>query len=150
MRDYLVQLSHLVTGASGWARFLRYCVVGSSGVLIQLALLWVLRHFELLGKLRAAGVAVECAILNNFLWNELWTFRDRTVGARHFTARLRRLASFNAVCAAGAAFQLAMVWGLAIQWGWSYWATNLLAIVLVTFWNYGLNTSWTWTALPCR
>ena len=144
MWDYLVQLWRLAWAPQGFGRFLRYCLVGSSGVIIQLGILWWLRHFEILGKLRAAAVAVEGAIINNFLWNELWTFRDRTRGCQAFRDRLRRLVSFTVVCGVGALMQLAIIWGFAIQLRWSYLATNLFAIVLVTFWNYGFNTSSTW------
>ena len=114
-------------------------------MLIQLSVLWWLRSFEGLGKLRAPAVAFECAIVNNFLWNELWTFRDRTHLSRRLRDRFQRFASFNVVCGVGAALQLGMVWLLAIRLRWPYLFTNLLAIGVVTLWNYGLNTTWTWT-----
>jgi len=145
MQDYLLQLWRLIWVPTGFGRFVRYCLVGSSGVVIQLAVLWWLRHNELLGKLRAPAVAVECAIINNFLWNELWTFCDRTQGARRLRDRLRRFASFNLICSVGAVMQLGIIWALAIQRHWNYFTSNLLAIVLITFWNYGLNTTRTWT-----
>jgi len=69
MWDYLVQLWRLAWAPQGSGRFLRYCLVGSSGVIIQLGLLWWLRHFEGLGKLRAAAVAVEGAIVLVTFWN---------------------------------------------------------------------------------
>ena len=38
-----------------------------------------------------------------------------------------------------------VAWLLAVKLGWNYLAANAIAIGLVTFWNYGLNTTWTWT-----
>ena len=49
------------------------------------------------------------------------------------------------VCGVGAAFHLSILWALAMKLGWHYLLVNFLAIAVVTLWNYGLNTSWTWT-----
>lgn len=147
MLDYLEQLWRLAWAPSGLGRFVRYCLVGTSGVVVNLGVLWLLRATGLLGKLQAPAVAIECAILNNFLWNELWTFSDRSRVAPRLRDRVSRVIHFNLVCGAGAALHLALVWLLAIRWSWSYMATNVLAIGVVTLWNYGLNTSWTWTRL---
>jgi dolichol-phosphate mannosyltransferase len=153
MWDYLQQLWRLACRPTGFGRFLRYCLIGASGVGVNLGVLWALREADVLGKLRAPAVAIECAILSNFLWNELWTFRDRAREARGWGQRAQRLASFNLICAAGAALHLSLVWALALRLGWPYMATNVLAIMVVTVWNYGLNTTWTWTqaaAAPAR
>ena len=47
------------------------------------------------GLTRSKVIAASTAILNNFLWNDAWTFRDSprvSAGMRH---RLRRLLKFN-------------------------------------------------------
>ncbi len=147
MRDYLAQVWRLVWAPEGMGRFVRFCLVGAAGVVVNLGIFWWLKASGMLGTLRAGAVAVECAILNNFLWNELWTFKDRSQGAPRLADRLRRLAHFNLICGVGAAIQLALLWALSIRLGWHYLVSNAIAIGLVTFWNYGLNTTWTWTRL---
>ena len=146
-RDYLLQLWHLAWAPTGFGRFARFCLVGTSGVVVNMGLMWWLRGSGLLETLRAGSVAVECAILNNFLWNELWTFKDRSRFAPRLSSRLWRLAHFNLICGVGALFHLAILWTLAIRLGWNDLFANAIAIILVTFWNYGLNTTWTWTRL---
>ncbi|MBI3455359.1 MAG: glycosyltransferase family 2 protein, partial [Candidatus Rokubacteria bacterium] len=79
MRDYLWQLWCLVWAPSGFGRFVRFCLVGSTGVVVNVGVLWWLRGSGMLSTLWAGAVAVECAILNNCLWNEIWTFRDWSV-----------------------------------------------------------------------
>lgn len=145
MWDYLQQLWKLALRRDGFGRFLRYCLIGLSGVAVNLGVLWALREQGGFGKLRAPAAAIECAILNNFLWNELWTFRDRARMAPRGWQRLQRLVSFNLICAAGAVMHLGLVWCFALKQGWPYMTTNVLAIGVVTIWNYGLNTTWTWT-----
>lgn len=147
MGDYLSQLWQLIWKPAGFGRFVRYCLVGASGVAINLGIVWLLRHEETLGKLRSPAVGIEFAILNNFLWNELWTFRDRASVAARLRDRIKRLISFNIICAISAALHLTIVWLLAIQLGWWYMGTNLLAIIIVTVWNYGFNLAWTWTRI---
>jgi len=146
MVDYLRQLASFLWEPAGFGRFVRYCLVGASGVVVNLGVLWFLRSDDTLGKLRAPAVAIESAVVSNFLWNELWTFRDRRL-SRRVRDRLWRFLGFNVICAIGAAIHLVIVWALAVRGHWYYLPTNLLAVGIVTLWNYGLNTTWTWTRL---
>ena len=43
------------------------------------------------GLTRSKLIAAEMAIINNFLWNDRWTFRDLAAQQRGAKARLRRL-----------------------------------------------------------
>lgn len=147
MRDYLQQLWHLVWAPNGLGRFVRFCLVGSTGVVVNMGVFWWLRGSGLLDTLWAGAAAVESAILNNFLWNEIWTFRDRSALRPQLRDRLSRLVHFNLICGVGAAFHVAILWWLATKLDWNYLLANLLALAVVTLWNYGLNTTWTWTRL---
>jgi putative flippase GtrA len=57
-----------------WAIF---NAVGVIGFVVQLAVLTVLLHAGA-HYLVATVLAVEAAVLQNFLWHERWTWRDRT------------------------------------------------------------------------
>jgi len=74
-------------------RFWRFNAVGVAGFAVQLAILALLvrggMHY-----LAATALAVEAAILHNFLWHERWTWRDRPGTG---VTRLVRLARFHAV-----------------------------------------------------
>jgi len=73
-------------------RWLKFDAVGILGVGVQLAALSLLAGVFGLHYLLATGLAVETAVLHNFLWHEYWTWRDRT---RHRPGILRRLFRFN-------------------------------------------------------
>jgi len=76
------------------SHFLRFNVVGVVGFALQSAALFVLTHLpHPVGYLAATAVAVELAVLNNFVWHQLWTWRDRPSASTGET--LRRLAKFN-------------------------------------------------------
>ena len=58
-------------------RWLAFNVVGGLGILVQLATLAALTVVAGLHYLLATGLAVEVALLHNFIWHERWTWRDR-------------------------------------------------------------------------
>jgi len=74
--------------------FIRFNVVGVLGFALQSGALVLLTRGALnLNYLAATVVAVELAVLNNFVWHQLWTWRDRPSATRAET--LSRLVKFN-------------------------------------------------------
>jgi dolichol-phosphate mannosyltransferase len=57
-------------------RFLRFNLVGALGIAVQLLVLELLRRAGV-HYLVATVLAVEAAILHNFVWHERYTWRDR-------------------------------------------------------------------------
>ncbi|MFI5113763.1 MAG: GtrA family protein [Terriglobales bacterium] len=74
-------------------RWLKFNAVGGIGVAVQLAALALFRSALRLDYLLATVLAVETAILHNFLWHERFTWADRP--AAHPVQSLARLAKFN-------------------------------------------------------
>ena len=74
-------------------RFIKFNGVGAAGFALQLGVLGLLLYAGL-HYLAATALAVEAAVLHNFLWHERWTWRDRPATGR---GRLARLARFHAV-----------------------------------------------------
>jgi putative flippase GtrA len=74
--------------------WLKFNAVGVCGFALQTATLFVLTHSALrISYLAATALAVELAVLNNFVWHQRWTWKDRPAATRGET--LRRLAKFN-------------------------------------------------------
>ena len=73
-----------------WATF---NLVGIMGVGVQITTLVMLRGWFHMDYLLATALAVEAAILHNFVWHERWTWVDRTTS--HDSTRLARLLRFN-------------------------------------------------------
>ena len=89
--DSTTDCSDLVRGLRRW---LAFNAVGTMGVAVQLAVLLSLTEALGLNYLVATVLAVESAILHNFVWHECWTWRDRGPGIH---GRWTRLACFNLV-----------------------------------------------------
>ena len=74
--------------------WIKFNVVGLFGFALQTGALFVLtRNMPRLSYLAATAIAVELAVLNNFVWHQRWTWRDRPSLTKGET--LRRLAKFN-------------------------------------------------------
>jgi putative flippase GtrA len=73
-------------------RFARFNVVGLLGFGVQLAVLLLLERAGWPVVL-ATIVAVEAAVLHNFVWHEWWTWSDVRAGSR--TSRLIRFHAAN-------------------------------------------------------
>ena len=58
-------------------RFLRFNLIGLVGILVQLAVLWILSVLGL-GYLVASSAAIIVTVVHNFAWHRLWTWADRT------------------------------------------------------------------------
>ncbi len=76
-------------------RFGRFLLTGVLGFVCQLAALWVLHSLCGLHYVIATVLAVELAIVVNYVVHERWTWRDR----RSASGTLRRLLRFNALTA---------------------------------------------------
>lgn len=144
--DYLVHLARLRLDTLLASRFVRFAVVGSSGVLIDMGLLYLLSSPAGLawGLTRAKLLAAEAAILNNFFWNDLWTFRDLVPEQRSAAAAGRRLLKFHLVCLAGLAINVTLLNLQVHLLGMNRYVANAVAIAAVTGFNYFLNRALAW------
>jgi putative flippase GtrA len=74
-------------------RWLKFNLVGAIGIVVQLAVLGILNGFLKLDYLPATALAVEAAVLHNFIWHERFTWADRASVTRR--QALLRLIHFN-------------------------------------------------------
>src|SRR4051812_16384869 len=122
------------------SRFGKFAGVGAMGWAVQVGAVSTLTcmgvHYAL-----ATAVAVELAILHNFAWHELFTWRDaRTKSARAVATRLLR---FNASAAAVSVPGNVLVTALAIEYvRLPAPVANTLAVVLLSCVNYAAARWW--------
>jgi len=144
-------------------RFLRFGIVGFSGLFVDLAVFYLLRELLDLSLWLSTALSIETAIVNNFLWNDAWTFADLAQRQKGWIARLLRFFKFNLVCLMGAFLQVGVmalilaipivdqvpVW--ASRFATGAWTDNadeyfakVMAIALVTLWNFWINLKLSW------
>lgn len=112
-------------------RAARFVGVGLAGFVVQALALEGLLTAGLPYPV-ATALAVEAAILHNFLWHELWTWGDRATGER-----LGRLLRFN-----GSTAVVSIAGNVALMWLFAGWLrlplllANLLAVLSLSALNF--------------
>ncbi|ACK70343.1 GtrA family protein [Gloeothece citriformis PCC 7424] len=127
-------------------RFIRFGLVGLSGVFVDMTLLYLLSDSTTLGweLTRSKIIAAEVAIINNFLWNDRWTFGDLSSQQRGWNQRLKRFLKFNMICLAGLVLNVLLLNLFFNIFGINRYVANLIAIALVTVWNFWINLKLSW------
>jgi dolichol-phosphate mannosyltransferase len=146
--DYFRHLLRLRISTLPISRFVRFGIVGLSGVVVDMGVLFLLSDPSTLGwgLTRSKLIAAELAIINNFIWNDAWTFGDISSHQRGFRHRLQRFAKFQLVCLAGLVLNTLL---LNLQFnllGINRYLANAIAIGIVTGWNFWLNFKLSWRA----
>jgi dolichol-phosphate mannosyltransferase len=145
--EYLVHLIRLRWATLPESRLFRFCLVGGSGVFVDMSILFLLSDPHMLGwgLTRSKLLAAETAITTNFLLNDAWTFGDlaqKTPGAK---SKLRRFIGYNVICTAGVAINIVLLNLLFNFAHMNRYLANAVSIVAVTAWNYGLNRKLNWS-----
>jgi putative flippase GtrA len=127
-------------------RFVIFGVVGLSGTLVNLFVLYIAQEFlyrdvqnpHLQFNL-SLSTAIFIATLHNFVWNRAWTWGDRKSLIRKHVA-----IQFMQYCAAcWLAIALQMFFTNVFKQYMHYLLANILAIALTAILNYVINHSWT-------
>jgi MFS family permease len=127
-----------VFSLSYWMRFIRFNIVGFTGIFVNEGLLLLLTAAGMY-YLYASAIAVEASILGNFVLHDLWTFKDRRYG--HILARLLR---FNGLMLIGLGLNLVILFALTEFFGVNYLVSNLVGIVIASGARYSMSVRWGW------
>jgi dolichol-phosphate mannosyltransferase len=129
-----------------FTRFLRFGLVGLSGVFIDMAIFYLLSDPTTLnwGLTRSKVIAAEFAIINNFIWNDVWTFRDISNHQNSWDKRLKRFIKFNLICLLGLSLNVVIINILYNYLNVNRYLANLIAIAIVTSWNFWINLKLSW------
>ena len=133
-----------ITKKSGFdpIRFIKFGIVGGSGILVNMGFLWFFTEMVGLYYLISSVLAIALAMISNFIWNDLWTWRDR--GEPGVKAYLSRMAKFIAVSSIAAYIgNLGILWILTHFFHIYYLISNLIGIAVGTALNYSVNNLWT-------
>ena len=122
-----------------WVQLAKFCVVGGSGYVINLAVYTALLKWAGLHYLGAAFVSFLAAVSNNYWWTRHWTFRGQR---GHFAYQGAR---FVVVSCVALAANLALL-RLFVALGVGKVLAQAIAIVLVTPLNFVGNKLWSFRA----
>jgi putative flippase GtrA len=118
-----------------WLQLGKFCAVGVSGYLVNLAVYALLLRGAGLHYLLAATGSFLVAVTNNYTWNRVWTFRGQRGHMAYQGLR------FLVVSTIALAANLVLLYGL-VSLGVGELPAQAVAIVLVTPLNFVGNKLW--------
>ena len=101
-KEVINYLFHVLNLAPDYVRF---AIVGATGTMVNLGILALLRYVFEVPHAYASAVAIEASVINNFILNDVWTFKSSKKAGT-----LRRFIKFH----------LSSALGLLTQWLVSY------------------------------
>jgi dolichol-phosphate mannosyltransferase len=119
----------------------KFLVVGASGLVVNNAALFTFYQLFRLPLVVASVVAVVLAIINNFVWNDRWTFEQHNSA---LSVAVRRFVRFGAASCGGLVLTTLTLWLLVNNLGFQYLLANVVAVGAGTASNFLLNTRWTY------
>ncbi len=132
-------------------RWCKFNLVGGMGIAVQFAALFLLKSILHVNYLVATALAVELAVVHNFVWHEQFTWADRTKLDRTKLHRVRparrpslhRLLRFHlsngAVSLLG---NLALLKAMVGECHMNYLLANAIAITLCSLANFLVSDTW--------
>jgi len=138
--DFAALVTAKLTSDAVSARFVLFCLVGLSGLVVHLSTLSVATELAAMAFGAAQTLATVVAITWNFVLNNLFTYRDqRLTGWRFVTGLIR----FQVICAIGAISNV----GIA-TWIYDYdskwWLAGLSGALIGTVWNFVVSAAFVW------
>jgi len=118
-----------------WVQLAKFCAVGGTGYVVNLAVYSALLHWAGLHYLWAAVCSFLVAVANNYTWNRLWTFRGQR---GHFAYQGMR---FLVVSVAALGANLLVLHAL-VALGMAKIPAQAIAIIVVTPLNFLGNNLW--------
>lgn len=122
-----------------WNRLIKFGLVGISGVVVNTVILAMLTELAKINYKWSSIIAIQTAIIWNFVLNDRWTFADRKKQSLS-----RRLLSFEGISIVGAIINWALLVACTELLGIHYLISNGIGILIAFVWNYIANNKLTW------
>ena len=120
--------------------FIKFALVGGSGVVVNMGLLFLLTRLLSVRLEIASPIAIEVSILTNFTLNNLWTFKKRETHVSFWSRFFR----YHLVTGLAGGVNYLVLLLLVNSFGLYDMISNLIGILIGTFITYTLNSLWTW------
>ena len=114
-------------------KFLKFCIVGSSGMIIDFGTTWLLKEKVKINKYIANSTGFILAATSNYLLNRFWTFHSEN------TQVVTEYFSFILISVVGLGINNLVVYLLTEKMKLNFYLSKLFAIGVVTLWNFSMN-----------
>lgn len=122
-------------------KFLKFGVVGGSGVIIDFFFTWLLKEKFKIHKYVANTIGFTIAASTNWIFNRIWTFESTNQDV------IQEYSSFLVVSLVGLAINNTILWIFTDKLKFNFYVSKLIAIGITTIWNFFANYLYTFNAL---
>jgi putative flippase GtrA len=114
-------------------KFIKFCIVGFSGMVIDFGTTWLLKEKARLNKYIANSTGFILAATSNYIWNRFWTFHSEnpSIATEYF--------SFILISLAGLGINNLILYLGTEKLKMNFYLSKLIATGFVTIWNFIMN-----------
>lgn len=121
-------------------QFIKFCVVGGTGMVVDFGITFLFKERLRFNKYVANSLGFITAATTNYFLNRLWTFRS------HDPQVAQQYMQFVGIAAIGLLINNLIIFLLNDRWHRNFYLSKLIAIMLVTLWNFFMNYFFTFTS----
>lgn len=121
-------------------RLCKFCVVGCSGMVVDFGITWLCKEKAGWNKYVSNSLGFIFAATNNYIWNRLWTFGSQSESIAY------EYGSFVLIAIVGLGLNNLIIYLLHGKCRFNFYIAKVVAIGLVTIWNFVMNYLFTFHA----
>ncbi|MBN1199484.1 MAG: GtrA family protein [Bacteroidales bacterium] len=118
-------------------KFVKFGIVGFSGVLVDFSITFVCKEYLKIQKYIANGIGFSIAATTNYFLNRIWTFESTNPNV------IMEFSRFFVIALIGLGINSAIVWAMSGKLKVNFYLSKLTATIVVTAWNFLINAYYT-------
>jgi dolichol-phosphate mannosyltransferase len=139
--DYLIALYELSLGKYIPLRFIRFSIIGVSGLVVNQAGVWAGMNLLNLTEYYSLVVGIELSLISNYFLNNFWTFHDyRHKGLKMISGVIL----YHIISLTGAVINYSTAILFINRFQLNIYISNFIGVMISAVWNYRINFQVTW------
>jgi putative flippase GtrA len=118
-------------------KFLKFCIVGFSGMVVDFGFTWLCKEKFKWNKYVSNSIGFVLAATNNYIWNRWWTFQSDNANIPI------EYGKFLVISVIGLGLNNLVIYLLHEKLKLNFYFAKLIAIGVVTVWNFVMNYRFT-------
>ncbi|TSA27931.1 MAG: GtrA family protein [Bacteroidetes bacterium] len=118
-------------------KFVKFGIVGFSGVLVDFSITFVCKEYLKIQKYVANAIGFTIAASTNYFLNRIWTFESTNPNV------VLEFTRFFVIALIGLGINSAIVWAMSGKLKVNFYLSKLVATIVVTMWNFLINAYYT-------